>query len=166
MDILIERMNDIHDIYDRHAKDVYRFCIYLSADPMLAEDLTAEAFVRAWAGPGIIVQETVKAYLFTIARNLYLHELRRRARYAGISKDVPDPAPPLELRTEHKSELSEVFAALQHLPEIERSALIMRSEQDMSYSDIAKSLGISVAAAKVRVHRARKKLTLARRSSK
>jgi RNA polymerase sigma-70 factor (ECF subfamily) len=52
-----------------------------------------------------------------------------------------------------------VVAALAELPEGERAALLLRVDHDLSYEDIASALGISVSAAKVRVHRARLRLT-------
>jgi RNA polymerase sigma-70 factor (ECF subfamily) len=55
-----------------------------------------------------------------------------------------------------------VLAALQALPEIDRAAVLMRAEEGMSYEEIAAALGISLPAAKVKVHRARLKLAEAR----
>jgi RNA polymerase sigma factor (sigma-70 family) len=71
---------DAHEIYERYARDVHRFVLYLSGDPALADDITADTFVRLWTAPGEIRTATVKAYLFTIARNLYLTSQRREPR--------------------------------------------------------------------------------------
>ncbi|MGH2524381.1 MAG: sigma factor [Anaerolineales bacterium] len=51
-------------LYERYAQDVYRFALYLCGDPVYAEDIAAETFVRAWVTPGEIRAGTVKAYLF------------------------------------------------------------------------------------------------------
>ena len=71
---------DFHSIFERHAQDVYRFTLFLSGDPSLAEEITQETFVRAWVAPDEISGGTVKAYLLTIARNLFLAERKRAMR--------------------------------------------------------------------------------------
>jgi DNA-directed RNA polymerase specialized sigma24 family protein len=43
---------DFHSVFDRHSRDVYRFSLYLSGDPSLAEEIAQETFVRAWVIPG------------------------------------------------------------------------------------------------------------------
>jgi RNA polymerase sigma-70 factor (ECF subfamily) len=58
--------------------------------------------------------------------------------------------------------LRTVLAAMQQLPEIDRAALLMRGEDDMPYEEIARALGISAGAARVKIHRARLKLAQAR----
>src|ERR1700674_1597160 len=65
-------MTDFSALYKKYAPDVFRFALYLSGDRSQAEDLTSETFVRAWTSPEAIEVATVKAYLFTIARNLFL----------------------------------------------------------------------------------------------
>ena len=63
-------MTDFHELYTRYARDVHRFALYLSGDAALADDITSETFVRAWNSAAPIREATVKAYLFTIVRNL------------------------------------------------------------------------------------------------
>lgn len=102
---------------------------------------------------------TVKAYLFTIARNLYTDERRREARGTEMPAELPDSrVAGLQIQTEARQALELVLAALQKLPRTDRAALLMRAQDDMPYEEIAASLGISLAAAKVKVHRARLRL--------
>jgi len=61
-----------------------------------------------------------------------------------------------------QSELRVVLAALNRLPEVDRAAVLMRADQGLSYEEIAVVLGVTVTAAKVKVHRARLKLAEAR----
>jgi DNA-directed RNA polymerase specialized sigma24 family protein len=102
---------DFAGIYDAHAQDLRRFALYLSGDAALTDDLVSEAFVRAWTAWDRIELPTVRAYLFTIVRNLFLHHVR---------------------------------------------------DEQVSYEEISTALGITVSAAKVKVHRARLKLAEAR----
>ena len=60
-----------HSLYRRHAPAVWRFVRSLRADSATADDLVAEAFARAWTAAAPLREESVKAYLFTIARNLH-----------------------------------------------------------------------------------------------
>jgi len=69
-------MTGFHDLYERYSRDVYRFALYLSGDPALADDITSETFVRVWSSREPIRFATVKGYLLTIARNL---SIQRRA---------------------------------------------------------------------------------------
>jgi DNA-directed RNA polymerase specialized sigma24 family protein len=70
---------DFSEIYRRYAPHVHRFSIYLSGNPARAEDLAAETFVHALCGRTSL-RDTVKAYLFGIARNLYRDLIERQRR--------------------------------------------------------------------------------------
>jgi RNA polymerase sigma-70 factor (ECF subfamily) len=129
---------------------------------MLADDITSETFVRAWTAQGKIREATVKAYLFTIARNLFRDHLRRNNRLAELEESMPDPTVGLAVRTEQKAELNAVMAALHRLSEVDRAALLMRVQEEMPYEEIAQALKLPVTTVKVKVHRARLKLMQAR----
>jgi RNA polymerase sigma-70 factor (ECF subfamily) len=151
-------VTDPSALYRRYAPDVFRFALYLSGDRHEAEDITSETFVRAWTSPEPIRAETVKGYLLTIARNLYLQRARKAGRHVELGDQLRDPEPGPQARAEQASAVGAVLAGLQQLPEGERSALLMRAMDDMSYEEIARALGISLAAVRVRIHRARKAL--------
>ena len=149
---------DFHSLFERHSRDVYRFALYLSGDPSLAEEIAQETFVRAWVMPGEVCGGTVKAYLLTIARNLYRAERKRAARQVALDGTLPDPKPGPEAVAWGRLELDAVLEALQALPEADRAALLMHAQDGLPYAAIASALGLSIAAVKVRVHRARIKL--------
>jgi len=147
-----------HDMYERYAQDVYRFAFWLSGDTAEAEDIVSETFVRAWTASDHLEAQTVKAYLLTIARHLYLQSRKRRGRHVELAEDLPATTPdPAELAESH-SELDAVMAVLHTLSDVDRTVLLMRAQDNLSYEEIAQANGISVAAAKVKVHRARQKL--------
>ena len=81
-------MTDFSALYERYAPDVFRFALYLSGDRHEAEDITSETFVRAWTAPEPIRTATVKGYLLTIARNLFLQGLRRKSRQTAIDDEL------------------------------------------------------------------------------
>ncbi len=148
-------MTDFSALYKKYAQDVFHFALYLSGDRSEAEDITSEAFVRAWTAPGAIRTETVKAYLFTIARNLFLQKLRKKNRQVELDDELRDTQPGPQVEGEHKAELEAVLAGLQKLPEIDRAALLMRAFDDMPYEEISRALALPLSTIKVKIHRAR-----------
>ena len=64
-------MTDFENLYQRYARDVYRFALYLCGNTAEAEDIASETFVRVWTIRDTLRAASVKAYLFTIARNLH-----------------------------------------------------------------------------------------------
>jgi RNA polymerase sigma-70 factor (ECF subfamily) len=153
---------DVAEVYREHARDLRRFALYLSGSEATADDLVSEAFVRLWATKERIVLSTLRAYLFAIVRNLFLQRRRKEWRHAPLEEDFADRQPGPEDVLSDRSELRIVMAALGRLPEVDRAAVLMRADGGVSYEDIAVTLGLSVAAAKVKVHRARLKLAEAR----
>lgn len=151
-------MTRFRELYESYARDVYRFALYLSGDPALAEDITSETFIRVWSSPEPVRLATVKAYLLTIARNLWLMERRRCLRWQGLDDTIPDSSQSVLRQAEVKDELDRVLRALREIPEVDRAALLMRVDEGLPYEEVAAALGLPVATVKVKVHRARLRL--------
>ncbi len=145
------------DIYNAHARDVYRYAYYLSGDASTAQDVTSEAFLRIWMSAEPIRVSTVKSYLFVIARNLYLHQLRHTKRQQPLDETLTSKES-VETSAEARQALARTMQAMAALPEIDRAALVLRTMEGLPYEEIAAILKISIAAAKVKVHRARLRL--------
>ena len=157
-------ITNFHELYQRYAQDIYRFAYWLCADSQAAEDITSETFVNALTSPGEIREETVKGYLLTIAKNLAFKKSKQEKRFAPLSLELPETSAGLEQQVENTLELERVLHFLQSLPELDRAALILRTQQELSYEEIASALEITLVAARVRVHRARLKLAAERLS--
>jgi RNA polymerase sigma-70 factor (ECF subfamily) len=151
-------MLTFEELYVAYSPDVYRFACWLAGNTNDAEDITAETFTRAWMNFATIRTETLKAYLFTIARNIYLESLRKHRNQEKITEALSDPNSALEKTLETKSELDQIRATLLTLAEIDRSAFVMRVQYDLPYTEIARVLQLSEGAVKVKVHRVRKLL--------
>jgi RNA polymerase sigma-70 factor (ECF subfamily) len=150
-----------HELYSRYSADVHRFALWLTGNPQDAQDITSETFVRAWTAPEEPRSETVKAYLLTIARNLHRKQWRRASRLEPLGEReeaMPDTAAAPDQLAISQEDLKRTLAAVQSLPEPDRTVLLLRAEEDMSYEEIATATGLSAAAAKVRAFRARAKL--------
>ena len=157
-------MTDVENLYERYAGDVRRFALYLCGDVVMADEITTDTFVRAWMAADRIRQPTVKSYLFTIARNAYIDLWRRAARQTQLDEHMPDIRNSAQTEMEQSAEVRAVLAALQQLPEMDRTVLLMRTLDEMPYVEIAETLGIPVGTAKVKVHRARLKLMQTRQT--
>jgi len=151
-------MLTFHEMYERHSKDVYRYAFWLSGSADEADDITSETFARAWAGREEIRTETVKAYLFTIARNLYLKAIRHVKHQANLAPQQADPKPAPERLVETRLELNRAMDAIQSLPEADRAAFLLRVQYELPYDEIARILQLSLTSVKVKIHRARLKL--------
>lgn len=151
-------MTDIENLYKRYAPDVRRFVLFLSGDPVIADEITSDTFMSAWLARERIRQPTVKSYLFAIARNLYLDLQRRQERHTELDEDMTDKRIGAQMHMEQTEEVRGVLAALRQLPEIDRTALLMRALDEMPYEEIAQTLGIPAGTAKLKVYRARLRL--------
>lgn len=151
-------MLNFTDIYMAYSDDIYRFAFHLAGNQFDAKDITSETFIRAWAHNSTIRVETLKAYLFTIARNVYLEQLRKKKHLVLINDDNINPAPGPGKMVESKLKLERIQSFLQTLPEIERTAFVLRIYNEIPYAEIARILKLSLSATKVKVHRVRKKL--------
>jgi RNA polymerase sigma-70 factor (ECF subfamily) len=151
-------MLTFNQLYETHAEDVYRFSLWVTGDKSEAEDITSETFIRAWSKLSKLRTETLKAYLFAIARNIYLQKIRDHQETWDLDPNLPDPSPgPVEL-IEVRAELQQIQELILTLPEMDRAAFVMRVQHDCSYYDISRVLGISLSSSKVKVHRTRKKI--------
>jgi RNA polymerase sigma-70 factor (ECF subfamily) len=76
-----------------------------------------------------------------------------------LDEATPDQSPSPDEAMVRNEEYRRTFEAMKELPEIDRTVLLLRAEEDLSYQDIAAATGLSAVAAKVKVFRARAKLT-------
>lgn len=152
-------MTDFERLYRDHAPHVRRYAVSLCGDPAQADDLTAETFVRVWLTRDRLRHETLRAFLFAIARNLYLSGVRAGWRRAPLEDVHADPAPDPATRASARQEGAVLARALRVLPAADREPLALRTE-GLSYEAIGQVMGLTPGAARVRVHRARRRLLL------
>jgi RNA polymerase sigma-70 factor (ECF subfamily) len=150
------------DLYRQHADAVFRLAWILTGNRSDAEDLTSEAFARALAGEGRIVQDTVRSYLYAIVRNLATSRLRRPVVEVPAGEEALDVAADLdpgpEARAGMRQRLAQASAALAALREPERQVLLLCGVHGLGNAEIADALGLTVGNVRVRLHRARQQL--------
>lgn len=159
---MMNATGDLEALYRQHALAVFRFALGLCRDRTEAEDIVSEAFARVVTQAHRIQAATARAYLLTVARNVFLDQKRRSTRHARLLRDMEHQPPETAAGFDEQARLAGALEALGTLPEGERAALLLRLDHALPYDQIAAALGISVPAAKVRVHRARLRLASAR----
>ncbi len=135
------------------------FAVSLSGNPDRADDLVQETLVKAWSNMGSFVEGTnLPAWLFTILRNIYYSDYRKRRREVAD----PDGVLAAKLATapsqQGHMDMLDFRAALQHLPSDQREALILIGASGLSYEEAASVCGCAIGTMKSRVNRARNRL--------
>ena len=160
-------------LVDKYKQPVMNLAYRTLRDLTEAEDLAQNVFVQVYKSAQRY-EPTAKfsTWLFTIARNLCLNEIRRRGRHPAESLDqmraaaedqplhqVEDKravSPPEELL--HGELEQKITDALAELPETQRTALLLCRQEELSYEEIAEVLGCSLSATKSLIHRGRETL--------
>ena len=149
-------------LFQRHNTLVWNVCRrFMPTDPD-AEDMLQEVFMRAYQGlPSFKGQSKFSTWLYRIAVNTCLNEIRRRGRRVDVHEVSIDElfkqSYELPQREQHRHEemSDQLSAALASLPPEASEALRLREIEGRPYEDIARLLGIKTSAAKMRVQRAR-----------
>jgi RNA polymerase sigma-70 factor (ECF subfamily) len=161
------------ELVEKYKQPVMNLVYRTIHDPTEAEDLAQNVFVQVFkSAPRYKNTAKFSTWLFTIARNLCLNEIRRRSRHPAESLDVPHPeqedqplhqfedkktfSPPESLL--HGELARKIEEAMADLPENQRSAILLCRQEDLSYEEIAEVLGCSVSATKSLIHRGRETL--------
>ena len=161
------------ELVDKYKQPVLNLAFRMLRDATEAEDLAQVVFIQVYkSAHRYEVASKFSTWMFTIARNLCLNEIRRRTRHPTDSlegqqteedghpgrqfEDVRTSSPP---ENDLHSELEQkVEQALAELPENQRTAVVLCRGEDLSYDEIAKVLGCTVSATKSLIHRGRETL--------
>jgi len=157
------------EIYDEYVKRIYRFIYFKVPSAEQAEDLTSEAFLKAW---NYLLDKrevpNLQALLYSIARSVVIDWYRASSQERsgtvsldeGMGNSVPDPSSDRLLRdVEAKFDTTLVLERLRGLKEEYREVVIMKFLDEMTTAEIATVLGKSSANVRVILHRATKALT-------
>jgi RNA polymerase sigma-70 factor (ECF subfamily) len=167
---LIEITSDpdaLERFYREHVEAVERFVARRADDPYLAADLTADVFVAAIESAGSYRRGRgePRAWLLGIARNVVAEahrrnakELRTAARIRGRELVDEDDLAALHERLDRESAARELYRSLTVLPAGERAVLELVALDGLSAREAGRALGVGAVAARVRLHRARRRL--------
>jgi RNA polymerase sigma-70 factor (ECF subfamily) len=148
----------------RYRDKVFRLTFSMLRDRAMAEDTTQDVFLRIWrALPGFAGQSQLSTWIYAIAKNGCLSELRKRRPTVSLDQnddeDSYNPAvAALAAPEADDSATVSVGQLLDQLPERYRQAVVLFYMEDKSYEQTAASLGLPLGTVKALLHRARKRL--------
>lgn len=153
-----------NELYERHRSAVFRFSFRLAGSVEAAEDITHDCFLSLIRKPENFLPDraSLRTYLLSAARNLWLKQLRTFGRESAIDELADDQFIALDkepLRSLLDDELAEkVQQAVSSLPPLQKEALVLFQYEGLALSEIAAMVGTDVGAVKSRLHRARERL--------
>ncbi|MGA2557633.1 MAG: sigma-70 family RNA polymerase sigma factor [Verrucomicrobiota bacterium] len=168
-------MRAFEQLVEKYKQPIVNLMFRMLHDLSEAEDLAQTVFIRVYQSASRYeVSAKFSTWIFTIARHVCLNEIRRRARHPVLSMDStpPDTDEPATRQFEdrdtftppqaflHAELQAKIQLALDELPEKQRLAVLLCRQDELSYEQIARVLGLSLSATKSLIHRARETLKL------
>jgi RNA polymerase sigma factor (sigma-70 family) len=155
------------DLYERHAHGVQSYCLWRTANFLLAEDATATVFLEVWRKRSRLTLsgDSAAPLLLGIANNVVRRQWRSERRHRDVLDrvrnvgQVPDDLEAEAIaRLDAIQQLRDSGEAIRRLPRREREVLAMLAWSDLSYSEIAEALGLPIGTVRSRLARARTRL--------
>ena len=169
--LLIERARGgdtraFEDLARREERALYRHALRIVGTTSDAEDVVQDALFSAWRSMSSFQGLSFRAWLFRIATNRALDQLRSRKRRPELPLEPPEdddvtwaepvaPGPDLTQLAGDREALARVEAALGALPAEQRTALLLRDVEGFPYEDIAVITSVEIGTVKSRIHRGR-----------
>jgi len=160
-DQLVERAKGDADafgeLYDHYFGQIYRFVYSRLRDQDAAEDVTSEVFFKALRAIGRYKPSghPFSSWLYQISVNAIADHYRAKKPVSNLDDaiGVADPQRPLDERVAEREEASRVWAAIDSLPEQQRTAMTLKLGEDLKLADIGIVMGKSEGAIKLLIHR-------------
>ncbi|MFC4721677.1 RNA polymerase sigma factor [Geojedonia litorea] len=143
-------------IYNKYIQDLNDFLYYKYGSLLNPEDKAQEAFIKLWQNCAKVSSDKAKSYLFTVANNLMLNEVKHQKvvlKHQSIKSSNTDNENP-EFVLEQKQYLEKYQKALGNLSEVQRVAFLLNRVEEKSHSEIAEMLGITLRATRKRIYNA------------
>jgi RNA polymerase sigma-70 factor (ECF subfamily) len=154
------------EVVKEHGDRVYRLAYRLTGNPHDAEDLTQDVFVRVFRSLADYTPGTFEGWLHRITTNLFLDRMRRQARirFDALPEDaerLPGAGPSPETAVTDRHFDGDVETALAALPPDFRAAVVLCDIEQLSYEEIAATLGVKLGTVRSRISRGRAMLRAA-----
>ena len=147
------------NLFRTNSKTVFNYIYYKFGNEEKAHDAVQEAFVKLWENCAKVTPEKAKAYVYTIANNLYLNVIKAekvRLKHANKVNNTNYESP--EYLMEENQFKDKLDKALNNLPENQRITFLLNRIDGKKYAEIAEMQGVSVKAIEKRMHLALKSL--------
>lgn len=142
------------ELFRTHSRTVFNYIYYKFGNEEKAHDAVQEAFVKLWENCAKVTPEKARAFVYTVANNLYLNVLKAekvRLKYKdekAVHITVQNP----EYLMEEQEFRAKLEAALAALPENQRTTFLLNRIDGKKYAEIAEMEGVSVKAIEKRMH--------------
>jgi RNA polymerase sigma-70 factor (ECF subfamily) len=141
---------------------LFRFALRIVGNPMEAEDVVQEVFIKVWKGRNQLSEiQNLEAWCMSVTRNLSIDKVRskfRRETDLPEGADWTDPNISPHKSAELTDAVSRVKSLMAALPDAQRQVMELRDIEEMTYQEIADTLELSMEQVKVYLHRARKSI--------
>ncbi len=145
-------VSDFNRCVEDHADGLYRFILKNIRDKDRAKDIIQDSYEKLWLKVGEIEISNSKSYMFTIAYRTMIDHIRKDKKYVNETQAV---LPEIGHEKQY-SDLKEILhEAINHLPEIQRSVVMLRDYEGYEYKEIGEITGLSESQVKVYIFRAR-----------
>lgn len=147
-------------MFERHYNEVLAYCVRRT-NRAEADDVTAEVFAVAWRRRDDIEWETVRPWLYGVARGVLSNRWRSLKRQDRLAKKMASMAPAsgdaADVVVVRRSQDTEVVGVLQTLKPSDQEILMLAAWEELTAPEVAVTLGISTSAAEQRLHRAKRR---------
>ena len=147
-------------MFERHYNEVLAYCVRRT-NRAEADDVTAEVFAVAWRRSAEIEWETVRPWLYGIARGVMSNRWRSLKRQDRLAQRMASMAPAssdgADVVVVRRSQDTEVVGVLQLLKPSDQEILMLAAWEELTAPEVAVVLGISTSAAEQRIHRAKRR---------
>ncbi len=148
-------VDDYNKCVDAHADGLYRFLLKHTRDSEKARDLVQDSFVKMWQKVADVDPAKAKSYLFSTGYHTMIDQIRRDKKQGNFNEVD-------QLKLSHSTQYSDLnellHEALETLPEIQKSVVLLRDYEGYSYEEIGEICKLSESQVKVYIFRARKTL--------
>ncbi len=153
-------MEDMNEIYRRHARTVYKFLLSQTRDADLAEELTQETFYQAVRSADRFDGGCkVSVWLCQIAKHLWYQHLRKHGREAPMPEEMPEtPVPSAEEGLLEREGRMDLLRQIHGLPQEPREVVYLRAFGGLSFREIGDVMGRTETWARVTFYRTKEKL--------
>lgn len=147
-------------LYERHLDAIYRYVYFRVGSPSEAEDLTEDAFVRAWEAIGNFEyggEGSFQSWLYRIAHNIVIDHYRKRQPQNWSSEQLAleeAPTPRVEDVAHHNRDIVRLAKAIKELDDTEQQVIVLRFIEGLSHGEVSEIIGKSEGASRVIQHRA------------
>jgi len=147
---------EFEQVFDTYYESVRNYLYYKCSDAELSEDIAQDAFVKLWETRQGIDKSSLKAYVYTIAGNLLINQLKRnqlKYKFLNLQTSRSEKKTP-EYLMEMEEYDQKLQAALAKIPDGAREVFLMNRIDDLKYHEIAERLGLGIKAVEKRMSKA------------